>query len=83
MTDVLEVPVTVAENCFVSPDANEAEVGLIEIATAGGLGLEPAEALALPPPQPVKVSAVRRVRPLTIAGSRTTSLAECSGILLA
>lgn len=36
VTELLPVPVTVAENCCVAPATNEAEVGLIAMETAVG-----------------------------------------------
>jgi hypothetical protein len=35
VTVLLDDPVTVAENCCISPDCTDAEVGLMEMATVG------------------------------------------------
>jgi hypothetical protein len=50
-------PVTVAENCFVFPSCNDAELGLTEIVIAGGGGFVPG--LVVDPVQEVKPTIAR------------------------
>jgi hypothetical protein len=57
VTAVFDVPVTVAENCFVFPACTEVGLGLTETATVGVAG---GGGAALPPPQPGKLSNTNR-----------------------